>query len=103
MAQCRGGMCYVTQNALLIPGAWRERVPFSDIGAVHHEHDYRIVIDAVSYFFALDCHSREARDNFAALIAHLADCNLFDDGGLVGPKEWKKKLRELERYAHRLG
>ncbi|MET8211356.1 hypothetical protein ABZT51_36125 [Streptomyces sp. NPDC005373] len=91
IAQSQGEFCTLTENALLIPRAAHETVPLSKIGAVHHEHDTTIVIDAVTYTFALECESEAIRDEFAFYIALFADCVLWVNEGRANMKELEKK------------
>ncbi|MFG3230050.1 hypothetical protein ACGF07_35430 [Kitasatospora sp. NPDC048194] len=77
---CYGQVCVVTEKELIIPGARRERTPLTTVGAVHHERDRFIVVDAGN-FFSIECHSEEARNKLALAIAWQAGCNLFTGAG----------------------
>ncbi|MFH8790937.1 hypothetical protein [Streptomyces roseoverticillatus] len=91
IAQSQGKTCTLTVSELIIPDATHEVVPLSAIGAVHHEHDSVIVIDAVNYHFALECQSREDRDQFAFCVAYAARCNLYDADGLADMGKLEKR------------
>jgi hypothetical protein len=91
IAQSQGEDCVLTARELIVPGARYERVLLSDIGAVHHEHDVSIFIDAVSYGFGLECGSQEVRDQLAFYIAYAARCNLYDADGLANMKQLERR------------
>jgi hypothetical protein len=101
IAQCQGGVCILTATELITPGARYEEVPLSDIGAIHQEHDTTIVVDAHRYLFSLEVTSRDVRDEFAFCIAHLAQCNLFGDDGLIDKENLEKLYLQSDR--HRTG
>ncbi|MFG2991390.1 hypothetical protein ACGFZK_19235 [Streptomyces sp. NPDC048257] len=90
--QSVGAIIELTQYELTIPGAMHEKVPVSSIGALHHEGDTVLVVDAVSYTFALECTSKGERDLLAFAVALVAECNLYDaDYQLMSMKALKKK------------
>ncbi|MGP4009194.1 hypothetical protein [Streptomyces sp. 4N124] len=91
IAQCQGENCTLTARELIVPGAKYDRVPLSHIGAVHHEHDASIFIDAMGYGFGLECQSGEVRDQLAFYIAYAAGCSLFDADGLVNMKKLERR------------
>ncbi|WP_406341461.1 hypothetical protein [Streptomyces sp. NBC_01578] len=90
-AQSVGETCLVMEDELIVPGAKYERVPMGDVGAVHHEHESVIVIDAVTYHFALRCRSQNERDQLAFVIAYVAHCNLYTENGLADMKALERK------------
>ncbi len=49
---CYGEVCTVTDDELIIPGAKRERVRLTAIGAVHHERDKIIAMPVVTSFLS---------------------------------------------------